>query len=66
MKTKEELTQLKTEYEKLNQKLKELTEDELNMVTGGASGPGVYGMTDPDTGGYPNQDPSIVHRKSFG
>ena len=35
MKTKEELTQLKTEYETLNNKLKELSEEELKMVTGG-------------------------------
>ena len=34
-KTKEELTQLKTEYETLNSKLKELNEEELNTVTGG-------------------------------
>ena len=35
MKTKEELTQLKTEYETLNIELKELSEEELKMVTGG-------------------------------
>ena len=35
MKTKEELTQLKIEYETLNNKLKELSEEELEMVTGG-------------------------------
>ena len=35
-KTQEELTQLKTEYEALSTKLQELSEDELNMVTGGA------------------------------
>ena len=34
-KTQEELKQLKTEYEKLTDKLKELTEDELRLVTGG-------------------------------
>ena len=37
-KTQEELNQLKTEYETLNNKLKELTEEELNMVTGGILG----------------------------
>lgn len=37
MKTKEELNQLKTEYEALNTKLQELTEDELKQVTGGAA-----------------------------
>ena len=36
-KTQEELIQLKIEYETLNNKLKELTKEELNMVTGGWS-----------------------------
>lgn len=35
MKTKEELKALKQEYEVLTSKLKELSEDELNEVTGG-------------------------------
>lgn len=35
-KTQEELKQLKTEYESLTNKLKELTEDELKEVSGGA------------------------------
>ena len=34
-KTQEELAQLKTEFDKLNGKLKELSEDELKEVTGG-------------------------------
>ena len=34
-KTQEELNQLKKEYEALNSKLKELTEEELKLVTGG-------------------------------
>ena len=34
-KTQEELNTLKAEYEILNNKLKELTEDELKLVTGG-------------------------------
>ena len=33
--TKEELNTLKQEFETLNNKLKELTEDELKLVTGG-------------------------------
>lgn len=33
-KTQEELKQLKQEYESLNNKLKELTEDEFKLVTG--------------------------------
>ena len=36
MKTKEELNALREEVRALNQKLAELTEDELNAVTGGA------------------------------
>ena len=36
-KTQEELNTLKVEYEILNNKLKELTEDELNEVTGGVN-----------------------------
>ena len=34
-KTQKELKELKTEYETLNNKLKELTEEELSVVTGG-------------------------------
>ena len=34
-KTKEELMELKNEYETLNSKLKALTEEELEEVTGG-------------------------------
>lgn len=34
-KTQEELCQIKNEYESLSNKLKELTEDELVLVTGG-------------------------------
>ena len=41
-KTKEELTKLKTEYETLSSKLKELTEDELGYVTGGNFGMVIY------------------------
>ena len=36
-KTKEELNTLKTEFESLTTKLKELTEDELEQVTGGGN-----------------------------
>ena len=38
MKTKEELEALKEEYKTLSQKLAELTEEELKVVIGGASG----------------------------
>ncbi len=36
MKTKEELEQIKEEYSELNNKLAELSEDELTQVTGGS------------------------------
>ena len=39
MKTKEELNALKEEVETLNQKLAELTDEELAQVSGGASNP---------------------------
>ena len=41
MKTKEELNALKEEVETLNRKLAELSEDELEQVTGGFE-PGSY------------------------
>lgn len=45
-KTQEELKELKQEYETLSIKLKELTEDELNIVTGGLSDiPGLEAIT---------------------
>lgn len=46
-KTKEELNELKKEVESINEKLSELTPEELEQVTGGqAAGPSSYGMTD--------------------
>ena len=41
MKTKEELDTLRIEYETLNNKLKELNEDELKQITGGVDIPGL-------------------------
>ena len=38
--SKDELISLKSEYEKLNIKLKELSEEELDVVTGGANNTG--------------------------
>ena len=38
MKTKEELNEIKEEVEKLDKKLHELTEEELEQVTGGVGG----------------------------
>ena len=38
MKTQEELKELREEYESLSTKLKELTQEELSMVTGGNEG----------------------------
>ena len=35
-KTKEELDQLKKEYEELKNKLRDLSEDEINLITGGS------------------------------
>ena len=43
MKTKEELNKLKDEFEALNKKLAELTEDELEQVSGGKD----YGFQSP-------------------
>ena len=37
-KTQEELKEIKNEYETLTSKLNELTEDELNAITGGEIG----------------------------
>ena len=50
-KTKEELNELKNEYETLNNKLKELSEDELSIVTGGNNlfVPGYKGLACPIT-----------------
>ena len=42
-KTKEELNQLKTEYETLNNKLNELSEDEFKEITGGNWWPEYHG-----------------------
>ena len=39
MKTPEELNALKNEFETLNKKLQELTDEELSQVTGGAVTP---------------------------
>ena len=41
-KTKEELNLLKIEYETVKNKLKELTEEELNMITGGEDITGLH------------------------
>ena len=38
-KTQDELKELKEEYEKLNEKLKVLSDDELKQVTGGITSP---------------------------
>ena len=38
MKTKEELDEIKMEVENLGKKLNELTDEELNEVTGGGNG----------------------------
>ena len=53
MKTKEELTALKEEVETLNEKLAELSEEELSQVSGGifaviAPRPGIVSFDDID------------------
>lgn len=52
MKTQEELKELREEYESLSTKLKELTQEELSMVTGGYGGS--KAMTPPQY--YPGDD----------
>ncbi len=54
MKTKEELNELKIEYESLNRKLAELSEEELAQVSGGALPDGgkiVFGQSSSKTSG---------------
>ena len=46
MKTKEELNALKEEVETLNQKLAELTDEELAQVSGGIEIPGYHFVPD--------------------
>ena len=46
MKTKEELNEIKEEIEKLDKKLHELTEEELEQVTGGTPPIGFGGKID--------------------
>ena len=44
MKTQEELNAIKDELEALSEKLRELTPEEREQVTGGAMGPNVAGV----------------------
>ena len=53
MKTKEELTALREKVETLNKKLNELTEDELEQVSGGAENP--FADVPPGTGNDENK-----------
>ena len=46
MKTKEELNALKEEVEALNKKLHELTDEELEQVSGGIAQPSGTGFSD--------------------
>ena len=61
MKTKEELNELKTECKTLTAKLKELTEEELTIVTGGVGFPFVIddneAIYNPHL--YPGRDPEF-------
>ena len=45
MKSKEELNKLKEEVESVNEKLQELTEEEIALVSGGSGGTGKGGCT---------------------
>ena len=45
MKSKEELNIIKEEVETLNKKLQELTEEELEQVTGGVSNPSIFPLS---------------------
>lgn len=55
MKTREELNALKKEVEALNQKLAELTEEELTQIAGGISG---ISMAEGTAGAYGGSDDS--------
>ena len=55
MKVKDELSQLKKEYEELSSRLKELTDEELKEVAGGNSG---IAMMDGTAGAYGGSDDS--------
>ena len=81
MKTREELNAIKTEYEALSMKLKELTEDELLQVCGGAGKDGTQTGTNDskikkdakirtgDTRGELTKEqrtPEYIHRQIFG
>ena len=58
MKTKEELNALKEEVETLNKKLEELTEEELEQVTGGfLNGTAVSNLK----GMLQLENPTIIH-----
>ena len=55
MKTKEELNEIKEEVETLNEKLHELTEEELAQVTGGAAAPSLVVDASVDNKGNRNR-----------
>ena len=64
MKPKEELNALKEEVEALNKKLRELTEEELEQVTGGISSPGIFPLSLRKSD---SEDPVVIAcRSSFG
>ena len=50
MKTKEELNKIKEEVETLNKKLHELTDEELENVSGGTEPPGIPALLVIDDG----------------
>lgn len=60
MKSKEELDELKKEVSKLNEKLSELTEEELMQVTGGGLPLIFFGSADKKTGDVTPKDRDIA------
>ncbi len=70
MKTKEELNELKREVETLNQKLAELSEDELAEVTGGMQGSAIESLLPTKANvslTSPKQDSSVTtYKKDIG
>ena len=63
MKTKEELNALKEEVEALNRKLAELTEDELEQVSGGAYIKDIYDQVTYDLY-YPGKGGSLTSNET--
>lgn len=60
MKTREELNAIREEYDNLNRKLRELTEEELEQVTGGLIPiPVIYSLLAQTNDGIPKKEEII-------